>query len=307
MTTQTSPLPTKRHLSRTRRQLLIGALGLGLVAYLLGQMGFRIEMPAPSRSAADAKMAAEIEAAGGRVTSLGFSEGTLGFGRQERMQAAFQKGELDDAGLKKIADVATDHLTDLILYDARLSDDGVKSLAKLRGLRKLVLSSNMSLPHDARKFQVTDASLASLSDVDGLEMLILEGTDVSGTGFDHLKGWKRLQFLSLSYSRVTDEGLKHLADAIPSLATLELNQTGITDEGVKHLARMKVKFLSLSYNPGLTAPGLKELAAMDGLETLTLLGSPLTAADLAELREARPFLHIDFGPSSLPKPRKPRP
>ena len=96
-----------------------------------------------------------------------------------------------------------------------LTDAGLKELAALKGLRKLVLFSCEG---------VTDASLKELIVFPRLQRLDLALTKVTGTGLKDLAGLKELQTLRLSYTAVTDAGLQHLA-ALKGLKDLDLECT----------------------------------------------------------------------------------
>ena len=67
----------------------------------------------------------------------------------------------------------------------------------------------------------------------------------------------------------------------------------MTDAGLKELAALKgLQSLLISNCPGVTDAGLKELAALKGLQTLNLVLTKVTAAGVAELQKALPDCKI---------------
>jgi Leucine-rich repeat (LRR) protein len=68
--------------------------------------------------------------------------------------------------------------------------------------------------------QVTDAGLAHLQGLTGLQGLWLINTQVTDAGLAHLQGLTGLQVLSLDNTQVTDAGLAKLRQALPKCAII---------------------------------------------------------------------------------------
>ena len=68
----------------------------------------------------------------------------------------------------------------------------------------------------------------------GLDTLGLNGTMITDSGLDYLKGVKRLENLYLVDTQVTDAGLVHLKEPT-RLWMLYLPFTRVTDAGLVHL------------------------------------------------------------------------
>src|SRR5438270_807854 len=71
-------------------------------------------------------------------------------------------------------------------------------------------------------------------------------------------GLKTITTLGLSKNKITDAGVKELAD-LENLATLLLDGTQITDESVKELAKLKNLTTLVLRNTKVTNAGVKEL------------------------------------------------
>jgi hypothetical protein len=82
--------------------------------------------------------------------------------------------------------------------------------------------------------RISDAGLAHLQGMAGLERLGLSHTRISDAGLLHLKGMTNLVLLSLNNTKITDAGLAHL-QGLTGLKRLNLSGTKVTDAGVKKL------------------------------------------------------------------------
>jgi len=120
--------------------------------------------------------------------------------------AAAKPEAFGDAQLRELAAVGA-QIVRLDLARTRVSDAGLAALAGMPGLERL----------DLRHTAVTDAGLASLAPLAKLESLGLYGTGVTDAGLEHLKNLTSLRRLYVSYSKVTEEGEKRLRAARPQL------------------------------------------------------------------------------------------
>jgi hypothetical protein len=112
--------------------------------------------------------------------------------------------------------------------------------------------------------QTTDATLALLPKVSGLERLNLHGCPITDDGLAHLGGLTSLKELNLSDCEFTDAGLSSLA----GLTNLEaLNVTS-----------------SFGNNPQIKGPGLAALAGMTKLQRLVLDKNLVDDAGLGHLK-----------------------
>lgn len=82
-----------------------------------------------------------------------------------------------------------------------------------------------------RGTMITDAGLAHLSKLTGLERLHLERTKVTDAGLAHLKDLKQVAYLNLyGAEAITDAAAEHLTE-LRGLKKLYLWQTKVTDDG----------------------------------------------------------------------------
>ncbi len=75
---------------------------------------------------------------------------------------------------------------------------------------------------------LTDAGLKDLAGLKQLQKLVLSGTSVTDAGMQELAGLKQLQKLELLNTEVTDAGLKELA-GLKQLHMLDLSSTKVTE------------------------------------------------------------------------------
>jgi internalin A len=118
-------------------------------------------------------------------------------------------------------------------------------------------------------------------------------TKVTDAGLKELADLESLQTLDLGITQVTGAGLKDLA-GLKSLQTLDLGGTKVTDAGLKELAGLKsLQTLDLG-GTKVTNAGLKELTGLKSLQTLHLGGTKATEAGAAELQKALPACGIRY-------------
>jgi hypothetical protein len=106
----------------------------------------------------------------------------------------------------------------------RLSDAGLAHLKGLTGLQGLSLDDT----------QVSDAGLVNLRGLTGLQELYLSGTRVTEAGLVYLKGLTGLHGLSLDGTAVSDARLAHL-NGLTRLQWVSLNGTQVSDAGLAEL------------------------------------------------------------------------
>ena len=99
--------------------------------------------------------------------------------------------------------------------------------------------------------------------------IIGPGPDVGDAGLRHLVAFEQLQWLDLSYTKVTDEGLQQLKP-LTRLRSLDLSATRVGDEGLRHLtAFQQLQRLNLTYTK-VSDEGLRHLATCKALQRLNL-------------------------------------
>lgn len=174
-------------------------------------------------------------------------------------------GELILSGCPQIDDraceeLSTSELHSLDLSGCKISDEGLKSLAKIKSLQVLKLANNDSL---------TDQGVRYLAGLEQLESLDL--TKCTG---------------------VTEESLIQLVKECPKLQHLFLKGCSLTDSGVQKLTLGKAKLLSLRFT-GIGDTGLRAVAAaFPKLEVLRVDNSnELTNRALQLLAKRCPKLH----------------
>jgi len=140
-------------------------------------------------------------------------------------------------------------------------------------------------------FPLPKFTKAELSTVTYLNLSFSEVTD---EGLKDVAKLEKLKLLYLIDTKITDTGLKEVAK-LKNLNYLLLNDTKITDTGIKEVAKMKKLEKLYLEKTQITDAGLKELAKMQQLRALRLHGTKVTAAGLAELQKALPNCDI-YGP-----------
>ncbi len=180
-------------------------------------------------------------------------------------------------------------LTSLRLQDGRLTNVALFSVAKLKRLKSLDLSSYVATVAYGR-MSFSPAALQQLAALQELEVLCLAGhaPKASFFGFPKLKSLsvggvddaaaatiaqcRTLTSLELTHTEITDGGLKAIA-TLPALRSLNLSSSIISDAGMSHLTGLsQLEHLQLRAS-NVTDETLKYVAAMHTLTRLDLYGS----------------------------------
>ncbi|MGE3776170.1 MAG: hypothetical protein AB7F89_03215 [Pirellulaceae bacterium] len=136
---------------------------------------------------------------------------------------------------------------------------------------------------------IDDASLALLEQEQQLEWLDLSFTLVSAQGLDHLAALPQLKRLTLVGVPVGDEAAGRLA-ALRGLEELDLSGTRVGDEGLRQLTTLsRLKLLRLAHT-AVTDTGIGQLQQLKRLEEIDVESTAVTPAALESLRRQLPRL-----------------
>jgi hypothetical protein len=195
-------------------------------------------------------------------------------------------------------------LVSLSLTNTRPPDGSIKELHGAKALRKLLLVKN----------GLGDAGIAGISALESLESLSLnDNVEITNAALDEVGKLKRLRWLSLGHTRVTDlkalAGLENLealflsgdklgAAGFDGLASFEklqelyLSGSNVTDADLKKVARLeRLRVLQLN-STAITDDGLAHLTKLTNLRTLAVRGTAVTDAGVEKLRGALPDAKI---------------
>jgi hypothetical protein len=156
----------------------------------------------------------------------------------------------------------------LNLSGDRITDEGMKHVARLAGLKSLILQN----------CQMTDAGLAALAALKSLELLMINKTRITDEGLVHLRQFPALRQLSIRDISGSDGGLsrgfQHLG-ALGQLTHLELGNWSpdsppLGDADLEHIVGLK-KLRSLMLNRfNISDSGVERLVELPALEWLNL-------------------------------------
>ncbi len=137
----------------------------------------------------------------------------------------------------------------------------------------------------------------------------LRGRDLNDQGLMHVAKLKKVVWLNLRDTKVTDEGLARLR-GLKALKYLHLERTAISDAGIQHLSDLpNLEYLNL-YGTKITDQALETLKGNKGLKQLYVWRTEVTDQGVARLAKALPQLEIVRGmdlsklPSSYPPETK---
>lgn len=134
--------------------------------------------------------------------------------------------------------------------------------------------------------QVKDLDLAAVGRFHRLLALDLRQSSVTDD-LAHLRELKRLEWLYLDETAITDAGLEHVQE-LSELQRLYLISTGVTDRGLARLS--KLEHLQLLYldRTQVTDAGLGHLVGLSNLTSLRLYETQVTEQGVERLKQALP-------------------
>jgi Leucine-rich repeat (LRR) protein len=129
------------------------------------------------------------------------------------------------------------------------------------------------------------------------QLWIDEGVQLSSEDLTLLRGLSNLRCLTIRNAPIGDEGVSHLSK-LPRLEELDLSQCEVSDDGVVHLGSHRtLRSLSLQDNRRITGDALRELAGVQSLQRLNLLGTGVTYEAVEEFALTRERIWIDISAS----------
>ena len=201
---------------------------------------------------------------------------------------------ISDAGLVHLEQATK--LQFISLRQNRITDEGMRSLAKLKQLKSLDLGCHVSIAAYGKiqKNDVSDAGIERIASLQQLEFLGVEGLSVSvmeldfpnlrtltlGTAFsgqsvddralENLLRYKKLRSLTVTSNAVTDDGIAFLAE-LKTLQSLNLHCGSVTDAGVASVSHLPLKSLQLR-TVQLTDAGLASISKIKTLNRIDIFG-----------------------------------
>jgi hypothetical protein len=177
--------------------------------------------------------------------------------------------------------------------DARLRDEGMEQVARLRNLKELELEA----PH------VTDRGLAHVARLHKLERLAIGYARITDAGLKHLAELSNLKSLLLDRTQVTGEGVNWLRKRIPSVAIYPENSPFAAEEReiVERLIENGARFGAdkeghvaevMFFGRDVGDDDLMLLSELNWLKRLDLIQTRVTSAGVNRVRETHPKLEV---------------
>ena len=197
----------------------------------------------------------------------------------------FPGRKLTAAGLAKLVRLPElADVQDLQMSPESMDDAMVADLVAMKKLRQLVIS---------RAPKITGRNLGLLKGVSNLQLM--ECPNLTPEGLEELQQLP-LEYLHIGNLRLTEE---HVSALARHKALKRLHSQGIDDSVVAGLANMESLVWLGFENSQLTDKGLQELKNFKGLKTvngtphISVAGSKVTAAGVADLKQALPNCKIE--------------
>ncbi|MDE0734260.1 MAG: PQQ-binding-like beta-propeller repeat protein [Pirellulaceae bacterium] len=218
-----------------------------------------------------------LNLAGTRISSYGIEQ-LSGLKSLHGLNLELCPGADDDA-VKQLSKASA--LRVLGLMGVPVTEKGLESLQTLKNLRSLDLEICE---------QIGDTGCTVLAGFPALRVLVLKKTAfepirVTDAGLEKLATLTQLRVLNLYANNISDQGLVHLG-RLSKLRQLDLSLTAITDAGLVHLEKLSgLTHLDLLYSNGFAGPiitgaGVKSLAGLESLQSLSLVGARINDESL---------------------------
>ena len=141
--------------------------------------------------------------------------------------------------------------------------------------------------------RVTDAAVAYLQHLRGLQGLALWETNIGDEALVHLRHLSNLRWLDIGDTDVTDSGLAYLSE-MTDLRSLTLLNDNVTERGLTDLqTRASLEHLDVMNTP-LTDSAVEIIETMTGLKHLRIFGTQISERGYGVLRAALPECRIWF-------------
>jgi hypothetical protein len=166
------------------------------------------------------------------------------------------------------------------------------------GISRILWFGGSSNPASLPQRPLTPEEIDALGSCDRLRELVMVASVMNDDGLAVLSHDKLLERLYCFKPRITDGGVKHLAN-LNSLRTLELLRVPeLTDATLAHIAGLtNLEAITLS-GTGITGSGLVHLAGLGKLKSLTIPNAALDDAGLANLGRLTSLQQLYIGGGS---------
>ena len=164
-----------------------------------------------------------------------------------------------------------DHLRHFLANDSRVTDEGVKQLARFTNLESIRLGQHR---YERERSMVSDAGVAHLTELASLKELDLHRTLISAAAIDSITQIGTLEVLNLGGNVLSRPALNKLA-SLTKLRVLNLSNTSVNDST------------------------LEGLASLENLEQLNVAGTEVSNAGLRYLSSYKRLARIDVSNTAI--------
>ena len=170
-----------------------------------------------------------------------------------------------------------------------VTDDGLKSIGRLRKLKRLTL----------RGLEISDAGLAHLDDLDQLVHLEITGSSrVTDAGVARFAKCSGLEWVELGGTRIGDPTMAWIGK-LRGVRQLWIRGTAVTDAGLAHLKNSRLlEKLFLAWT-AVTDVGVAPLANLPKLEWLDVAETAVTDKAVSALCKSRSLKALDLGGTKI--------
>lgn len=203
------------------------------------------------------------------------------------------------------------HLTQLIVPNCALDDEGMRQVAKIEEIKRLDITGNPVTDKGiaylknhkmtylvATRTNISDESTKTIATLHELHDLIIAETSITDAGLKNLEHLSVTK-ISVSSMPITDEGLASIG-RMPNLNELYLERTSVTLSGLKHLSRLKLIALDVNNIKNFNDDCMKYVAkTWTELRSFDINDVGLSDVGLAALSDMQSLRRLDVSDQGL--------
>ncbi|MBX9668802.1 MAG: serine/threonine protein kinase [Candidatus Obscuribacterales bacterium] len=198
------------------------------------------------------------------------NDSNLDFVRPYKKIDVFDASESSLTG-EELAVLSDSEIHDLNLNSCRISDAGIKQLAKVRGLQRLEIMGPFTS-------DISDLGLQPLAAAPGLRKLRYGGRKLTERSIEVMKGSQHLDMLEIGHLNITERGIESLL-SVPKLQSVCFENCTIQDSAYDALRQSKKIGLCELAQKNVSAHEIEQLLSLPvshlNLKCCTLLPSVL--------------------------------
>ena len=176
-----------------------------------------------------------------------------------------------------------------LIVDFGVTNNGIKHLEKSRHIKNLVLQNCLNL-----ETKSINNALKNLP----LERLDLRRTNADDSTLEIVGTKYKLNYLDLTETLVTSEGLAHLAN-LQNLTYLNMRKINIDDKNMESIGKLKKLKHLLMHSTLVSDPGIAKLTSLQNLLIINIENTKVTKDCIKSLGKLKSLVNLELSNNNL--------